>query len=384
MADVFTFPTRILFGPGSRKFLGKELSSLQAARPLVVTDRGVVASGVLDQALCALRTPPTAIFEGVHPNPTEQNVRDGARAYAEHACDSLVAVGGGSAIDAAKAIAVKATHAASLPDLHGDWRKIRPQIPALIAVPTTAGTGSEVGYAAMIMLEDLQRKVPIFSPHLMPKVAVCDPELTLGLPRSLTAGTGMDALSHCVEAYLSKRFQPLCDGLVLEGLRRVRQALVRAFQDGADLDARSDMMLAATMGGVGLQKGLGVAHALAHAMASDVSLHHGTAAAVLLPHAIRFNAEAAGQRICHLALALGCSLSGNEPVAAAHQLGTYVTNMAAQIRMPLGLRDLGVAEDHFDAIVDRALEDVSLQTNPRECTAEDLHQLLTLAWHPNA
>ena len=379
MADVFTFPTRILFGAGARKFLGRELAALKATRPLVVTDRGVVASGVLDQALSALRDPPSAIFDAVEANPTQHHVRAGAAAYAEHRCDSVVAVGGGSAMDAAKAIAIKATHAASLADLEKDWRKIHAPVPTLVAMPTTAGTGSEVGYAALITLEDPSRKATLFSPHLIPKLAVCDPELTLGLPRSLTAGTGMDALSHCVESYLSTHFQPLCDGVVLEGLRHVRDGLVRAFEDGADMEARTHMMLAALMGGVGMQKGLGAAHALAHAISSQIAVHHGTLMAVLLPHAIRLNAEAVGPRLCEMALALGCSASGNEPHTVADELARHVRHIANQVRLPGHLTDLGVPEHRLDGIVSLALADPSLRTNPRECSADDLHGLLTAA-----
>ena len=384
MADIFTFPTRILFGPGSRKFLAKELSALGAQRPLIVSDLGVTASGVLDQALHAIGEQPEAFFGGVDSNPTEQNVREGARVYAEHQCDSIVAVGGGSTIDAGKAIAVKATHAPPLADLHADWRKIHAPLPPVIAIPTTAGTGSEVGYATVIALDGLQRKVTIISPHLLPSVAICDPELTRGLPRSLTAGTGMDALSHCVEAYLSTRCQPLCDGIVLEGLRYVRTGLLRAFRNGADLDARGEMMLAAMMGGVGIHKGLGVAHALVHAIGSEVPVHHGTAMAVLLPHAIRFNAEAAGAKIVALARALGTSLSATEPRAAADQLAGHVRDLGAQMRLPSCLGDLGLGGERFDATVGKALEDPALRTNPRPCGEPELQTLLEQAAEPEA
>lgn len=370
MIATFAFPTRIRFGPGAVETLGEEMASFGMRRPLLVTDAGLVASAVF--ARIKRYVPEAVVFSDVQPNPTESNVLDGAELYVSEDCHGLIGVGGGSALDAAKAIRLKVTHPlplAEYDDLAGGWKKITPDLPPYIAIATTSGTGSEVGRSAVITLEKTNRKTVIFSPYLIPSVAIDDPELTLDLPPQVTAGSGMDAYTHNVEAYLSKEFHPICDAIALEGARLASEWLPRVMEQPKDLEARGAMMMAAIMGAIAFQKGLGATHSLAHPLSSEFGMHHGTANAVLLPHVLEFNSEASKDRLQTLARRLNVSCVIER---------TRELNRICGIRERL--RDYGVAQESLETLAAKAFADGCHQSNPRACTAEDLLFLYRKAW----
>ncbi len=319
ITSIFSFPTRIVFGPGAVRELGSEAKTLGIARPLLVTDRGLAACGLAEQVLAELRRSSLAptLFEDVDPNPVEKNVMDGVEAYRRGKCDGLIGLGGGSSIDVAKAIRLAETHPLPLEEyddqLDGS-AKIRDDVPPMIAIATTAGTGSEVGRSTVIILKSTDRKTVIFSPYLMPNVALADPELTVGMPPKITAGTGLDALTHNVEAYLALGYHPMCDAIALQGAKLAVQNLPRAVQNGKDMEARSNMMMAAMMGAVAFQKGLGAVHSLAHPLSSIANLHHGTTNGILLPHVLEFNLPVSEERLRDLARSM--DLAGSQWSAA--------------------------------------------------------------------
>ena len=291
MADIF-YLSHIRFGYGVLAELAAALAGLGVTRPLLVTDAGVRAAGLLDRVLAACPAV-AAVYDATPTNPTEAAVEAAVALYRAEGCDGVIAVGGGSPIDLAKGVALLAAHPGPLATyaaILGGIPKITAATAPVIAIPTTAGTGSEVGRAALITLAD-GRKLGFISPHLIPKAAICDPELTLGMPAWLTAATGMDAVTHCVETYLSPRFNPPAEAIALDGLARAVGAIERAVADGADRTARQEMMMAALEGGLTFQKGLGAVHALSHPLGGlkAPSLHHGTLNAVLLPAVLRFN-----------------------------------------------------------------------------------------------
>ncbi len=318
MISRFSFPTRIVFGAGAVRELGNEARQLGITRPLVVTDHGVVACGLAEQILAEARRAGLAhtLFAEVNPNPVEKNVQEGLEAYRRENCDSVIGLGGGSPIDAAKAIRLAVTHPFPLEqydDQLDGGARIRGDVPPMIAIATTAGTGSEVGRSTVIILKATDRKTVIFSPHLMPNVALADPELTLGMPPKITAGTGLDALTHNVEAYLALGYHPLCDAIALQGAKLALRYLARAVHNGKDLEARSNMMMAAMMGAVAFQKGLGAVHSLAHPLSSITNLHHGTTNGILLPHVLEFNRPVSEERLRDLAVAMELDGSQGQP-----------------------------------------------------------------------
>ena len=368
--------TRIEIEFGASRLLPAECSRLGLRRPLVVTDAGVRAAGVLDQALAAFAAPP-AIFDRTPPNPTEAAVRLAVAQLRDQGCDGLVAIGGGSSIDLAKGVAIAATHEGPLKrwaTIEGGAIDISSKVLPLIAVPTTAGTGSEVARGAILIVDD-GRKLGFHNWVLLPKVAICDPELTLALPPALTAATGMDAIAHCIETFLAPAFNPPADGIALEGLRRGWGAIERATRDGRDRDARLDMMCASVHGALAFQKGLGAVHSLSHALGGlEPRLHHGTLNAVFLPAVIRFNAAADSvrreNRIARLAHAMG--LAGRDADAVADA----ITALNARLGLPSGLTAMGVGPELDERIVERALPDHCHKTNPRIASAADYHALL--------
>src|SRR5579884_2958016 len=302
----YSFPTTILFGPGAVSRLPQECERRAMRRPLIVTDGGLSMTPVM--ARIRELVPGAPVFSAVDPNPTEQNVLDGVAFYREHGCDSLIGVGGGSPLDAAKAIRLKVTHPLELAEYDdniGGDAKITADVPPYIAVATTAGTGSEVGRSTVITIAANNRKTVIFSPHLMPSLAIDDPELTLDMPPHITAGTGMDAFTHNVEAYLSKGYHPICDAIAIAGARLVWENLPRVMCDPRNLEARGNMMIAAMMGAIAFQKGLGAVHSLAHPLSSEAGMHHGTSNAVLLPVVLEFNRSAVPDRFRDLEHQLG-------------------------------------------------------------------------------
>jgi alcohol dehydrogenase class IV len=367
--------TQIEFDFGALAQLGAQCDRAGMARPLIVTDAGVCAAGLLAAVVDALSGRPHAVFGDTPSNPTEAAVRAAAKAYRAGQCDGLIALGGGSAIDCAKGVAIVATHPGPLKTyatIEGGSPRITERVSPLIAIPTTAGTGSEVARGAIVIVDD-GRKLGFHSWYLMPKAAICDPALTLGLPPRLTAATGMDAIAHCMETFMAPAFNPPADGIALEGLRRGWSHIERATQDGSDHDARLNMMAASVHGAMAFQKGLGCVHSLSHSLGGiDPRTHHGTLNAIFLPAVIRFNAGADSvqgeRRLARMAQAMG--LEATADVAAA------VQSMTARLGLPTGLRELGVIESMFEQIIGRALLDHCHGTNPRIATAEDYRKIL--------
>lgn len=367
--------TQIQFDFGAIRLLRSECERVGIARPLVVTDAGVRAAGILQKALDALDGLPSAVFDQTPSNPTEAAVRAAAALYASERCDGLVAVGGGSAIDCAKGVAIAATHEGPLKTyatIEGGSPKITERVAPLIAVPTTSGTGSEVARGAIVIVDD-HRKLGFHSWHLMPKAAICDPELTLGLPPRLTAATGMDAVAHCMETFMSAAFNPPADGIALDGLERAWNYLERATKDGSDREARLNLMSASMQGAMAFQKGLGCVHSLSHSLGGiDPRLHHGTLNALFLPAVIRFNAGADSvqkeQRLQRMARAMHLDSPGD--------LGVAIRDMNQRLGLPGGLAEVGVTADVFEQVIDGAMADHCHQTNPRLASREDYRAML--------
>ncbi len=385
MINRFSFPTRIIFGAGALRELGGEAKLLNIARPLLVTDRGVVACGLAAQVLEEARRAglsPT-LFEDVNPNPVEKNILDGLEAYRRGNCDGVIGLGGGSAIDVAKAIRLVVTHPFPLEqydDKIDGGVNIRANIPPMIAMATTAGTGSEVGRSTVIILKSNERKTVIFSPFLMPNVALADPELTVGMPPKITAGTGLDALTHNVEAYLALGYHPLCDAIALQGAKLSMQNLARAVANGKDLEARSNMMMAAMMGAVAFQKGLGAVHSLAHPLSSIANLHHGTTNGILLPHVLEFNRTTSESRLRDLAIAMELEGAQGTAAEAAMALIERLRQLLSEVGIPSTLSALGVTRDLIPVLALKAMEDACHQSNPRRCTETDMIMLYEKAF----
>ncbi len=373
MPPTFHYLTDVYFEPGAIRQLPEILDRLGIKRPLIVTDPGVVAAGILAQ-MPDLSS--AFVFADVDSNPTETNVERGLERYHSSACDGLIAVGGGSPIDCAKVISVLVTHAPPLERyafLKGGLERISGQKPAVVAVPTTAGTGSEVGRGALITFRN-GRKWALLSPKLIPQASLCDPLLTLGLPPWLTAGSGMDAISHCVETFLSPRWNPVAEAIALDGLERAVKHLRTAVRVGTNVEARSEMLLAAVQGGLTFQKGLGAVHSLSHPLGSlqHRRLHHGTLNAVMLPHVLRFNAEACPEKISRLGETLRISSPAVVP--------DFFATLAHEIGLPTRLRDLSVPWDEVEAQSQAAFEDHSGATNPKPLSVEVCRELYRLAY----
>lgn len=376
--SVFSFPTRVIFGAGALAELNTEICRFGMRRPLLVTDSGVARAGHVERVKSAAGNVALAIFEGVSPNPTEANILDGLEHYRLENCDGIIALGGGSPLDAAKVIRLAATHPLPL-EQYDDQRAgsslINNNLPPLIAIPTTSGTGSEVGRSAVIVLKATDRKTVIFSPHLIPNVALDDPELTIAMPPAITAGTGLDALTHNVEAYLATGYHPMCDAIALSGTRLAVQNIAAAVHRGRDLSARSNMMMASMMGAVAFQKGLGVVHSLAHPLSSIGGLHHGTTNGVLLPYVMEFNRPACEERIRDLALAMDLDVA-HEPVShAATAAIERVRKLLREIGVPGRLSQLGIERAMIPALSKKAVEDACHLSNPRPCTEVDMVRL---------
>ncbi len=375
MAQIL-YVTNILIDFGALAQLKAECERIGIARPLIVTDAGVKAVGLLDKALAALPGLQPAVFDQTPSNPTEAAVRAAVEVYRQAGCDGLIALGGGSAIDCAKGVAIASTHEGPLKTyatIEGGSPKITDRVPPLIAVPTTAGTGSEVARGAIVIVDD-GRKLGFHSWHLVPRTALLDPELTLGLPPMLTAATGMDAIAHCMETFMAPPFNPPADGIGLDGLQRGWAHIERATKDGQDREARLNMMSASMQGAMAFQKGLGCVHSLSHSLGGvNPRLHHGTLNAVFLPAVIRFNAEAESMKKDHrlqrMAHAMGLASGSDVPEA--------VKDMSARLGLPSGLGAMGVTPDLFDRVIEGALADHCHKTNPRLASADDYRTMLT-------
>ena len=371
--------TQVQLDFGALALLPQELDRAGIARPLVVSDAGVRAAGLLDRALATLAGRPHSIFDATPSNPTEKAVRAAVDAYRSGDCDGLVAIGGGSSIDLAKGVAIAATHDGALATyatIEGGSAKITEKVAPLIAIPTTAGTGSEVARGAIVIVDD-GRKLGFHSWHLVPKTAICDPELTLGLPAFLTAATGMDAIAHCMETFMAPAVNPPADGIALDGLERAWSHIERATRDGSDRDARFHMMSASMQGALAFQKGLGCVHSLSHSLGgANPKLHHGTLNAMFLPAVVRFNASAPSiakerrlERMAH-AMALGPTDSPADAIADA------IRAMNRRLGLPSGLAALGVERSMVERIIDGAMADHTHKTNPRVATRDDYARML--------
>jgi len=362
-----SYLTRIEFDFGALARIAEILDQLAVKRPLVVTDPGLARLGLVNR-LMDLLEPDTALFADTPANPTEDAVISASALYKKQGCDGIIAFGGGSSIDLAKGVRLLTGHEPPLAQyalIEGGLARIHGRIAPMVAIPTTSGTGAEVGRAAVLNLSD-GRKVGIISPHMIPSVALCDPELTLGLPAFLTAATGMDALSHCLETFWSAAINPPADAIALDGLARTFRALPVAVQYGADRQARWDMMMGSVQGALAFQKGLGAIHSLTHSLGAikSLNLHHGTLNAILAPAVARFNREVMGWKWDHLT-----KLLDGEPDQTLAALNR-------SIGIPHSLGVLGVTRAHIDEVVVGALRDHCHRTNPRPATAEDYAQLI--------
>jgi len=372
------YVTQIQFDFGAVKLLKQECERVGITRPLIVTDAGVKAAGLLQKALDALPGVTVAVFDQTPSNPTEAAVRAAVEVYRSQRCDGLIAVGGGSSIDCAKGVAIAATHEGPLKTyatIEGGSPKISERVAPIIAVPTTSGTGSEVARGAILIVDD-HRKLGFHSWHLVPKAAICDPELTLGLPAGLTAATGMDAIAHCMETFMAPAFNPPADGIGLDGLQRAWAHIERATKDGSDREARLNLMSASMQGAMAFQKGLGCVHSLSHSLGGvNPRLHHGTLNAMFLPAVVRFNAAAESiqkeNRLQRMAHAMGLACGSDIPEA--------ITDMNARLGLPTGLAAMGVETGWFDKIIAGAMADHCHKTNPRIATADEYRAMLQQA-----
>jgi alcohol dehydrogenase class IV len=373
----FCFPTTIRFGVGARHEIPMTLQQVQVHRPLIITDRGVAPLPFFQALIDAIAQSglDTAVFHDLGGNPVKSQVTAGVQTFQAHQADAVVSIGGGAAMDVAKAIALMAHHPGDLFDYEDgrpDARPVDQPIPYLIAIPTTAGTGSEVGRSSVISDDETHAKKIIFSPRLLPQRVFADPELLVGLPPHITAATGMDALTHCVEAYLAQGYHPMCDGIALEGVRLVASHLATSVADGSNVEARGQMLMAAMMGAVAFQKGLGVTHSCAHALSTVYDLHHGLANALMISSAMQFNAEAVPEKLTQLAIAVGASPSPTGFI-------DWLVGLRAEIGLPQRLAEVGVEKEQLDQLVAIASADVCHSLNPRPCPPEAIREIYAAA-----
>ena len=373
---LINYITQIQFDFGAVALVQQECDRVGIRRPMIVTDSGVRAAGLIDRALAHLNNPlQVGIFDQTPPNPNEAAVRAASNMFRDGAFDGIIAVGGGSSIDLAKGVAVCATHIGPLKTfaaIEGGVARITSATAPVIAIPTTAGTGSEVGRGAVLILDD-GRKVGILSPYVVPKSAICDPELTLGLPAAMTAATGMDAIAHCMETFMAPAFNPPADGIALDGLWRAWNHIEIATREPSNREARMNMMSASMQGALAFQKGLGCVHSLSHSLGGyNPRLHHGTLNAIFLPAVIAFNSSAESMlkqnKLGRMAYAMG--------LTDASEIGPAIKEMTGRLGLPAGLSELGVTRDMFPKIIAGALADHSHNTNPRAASEQDYFQLL--------
>jgi len=375
----WNYPTAVRFGAGRIKELPQICKELGFTKPLLVTDPFLAAQPMTQNVVEALRGAGlgVGVFSDVRSNPNDANVEAGLKVLKAGAHDSVIAFGGGSALDAGKVIAFMAGQTRPMWDFEdiGDWwTRADPRgIAPVIAVPTTAGTGSEVGRAGVITQAATHAKKVIFHPGMMPKVTICDPELTVGMPPKITAGTGMDALAHCLEAYCAPSYHPMADGIAVEGMRLVKEYLPRAYQNGGDLEARAHMMSAAAMGATAFQKGLGAIHALSHPVGALYDTHHGMTNAVFMPYVLVFNRPAIETKIARLAAYLGLGPNFDAFLA-------WVMELRRELGVPHTLKEFGVDDSKFDLVAKMAPEDPTAGGNPVPVTEAAAHTLLDKAY----
>ncbi len=374
----FSFPTTIHFGAGARALAGAHLRDRGLRRPLIVTDKDLAALPLMNDLKAGLESAGLAVnvYGGAFGNPTGSQVMNGAAAYKAHDADCVIGVGGGAALDVAKVVGLLATHPGDVMEYVWDHPQVRAidaaALPYFVALPTTSGTGSEVGRSSVISEEDTHVKRVIFSPAILAKVVFADPELTLGLPPAVTAATGMDALTHNIESYLSPAYHPLCDGIALEGTRIAARALLLAVREPGNLQARADMMMSSMMGAIAFQKDLGAVHSCAHALGTVCDLHHGLANALMIEPVMSYNREAVPHKFVELAHVVGvASVSGFVP---------WLARLKYRIGIPPGLAVAGVKREHFPRLVEIATQDICHQTNPRPCEAADFERFFAEAY----
>ena len=371
----WSYPTAVRFGAGRIAEIAAACAAAGITKPLLVTDRGLAGMEITTRTLDLLEAAGLgrAMFADVDPNPNEKNAEAGVRVYREGGHDGVIAFGGGSGLDLGKVVAFLAGQSRPIWDFEdiGDWwtRADADAIAPVVAVPTTAGTGSEVGRASVITNSETAQKKIIFHPRMLPAVVICDPELTVGMPKFITAGTGLDAFAHCVEAFCSPHFHPMSQGIALEGMRLVKDYLPRAYADGTDIEARGQMMAAAAMGATAFQKGLGAIHALSHPIGAIYHTHHGTTNAVCMPAVLQFNRPAIADRMAMAAAYLGID-GGFDGFCA------FVDRLNDSMGIPKTLGGMGIENPDIDRIVEGALIDPSTGGNPIEMTAENTRALL--------
>ncbi|MCA3250542.1 MAG: iron-containing alcohol dehydrogenase [Pseudomonadota bacterium] len=370
----FAFPTAIAFGPGARRLVRDHLLERGLRRPLIVTDRALAALPLLAEFRGLLAGLDAGVFDGVAGNPTCAQVMAGAAAYRAHGADCVIGLGGGAALDVSKIVGLMATHEGDVLEYVWDHPQVRPianPLPHYVALPTTAGTGSEVGRSAVVSENDTHVKRTVFSPRILAQAVFADPELTLALPPAITAATGMDALTHNIESYLSPAYHPLCDGIALEGLRIGARALATAVSEPGNLPARSDMLMSSMMGAIAFQKDLGAVHACAHALSAVNDLHHGLANALMIDTVLAWNQEAVPAKFDELAHAAG--------VAGGGAFVPWLRSLKARIGITGGLAARGVTKEHLPRLVPLAARDFTAQTNPRPTVEADYERFFLQA-----
>ena len=371
----FAFPTPIQFGAGARKLVGPHLLAAGCKRPLIVTDKALGALPVLAEFRTHLGGLDVAVFSGVFGNPTCSQVMDGALAFKAHHADCVIGFGGGAALDVAKIVGLAATHDGDILEYVWDHPQVRPivhELPYFVALPTTSGTGSEVGRSSVVSENDSHLKRVVFSARILAKTVFADPELTFGLPAHVTAATGMDALTHNVESYLSPAYHPLCDGIALEGTRIAAAALLVAVKEPHNLQARSDMMMSSMMGAIAFQKDLGAVHSCAHALGAVCDLHHGLANALMIDTVLDWNYPSAPAKFDELAHV--CAVPGGGKAFVP-----WLRALKASVGITGGLAAHGVKAEHLPRLVQIATADMCHQTNPRPCTSADFEALFKAA-----
>ena len=371
----FSFPTPIKFGAGARTLVAQHLLEQGLKRPLIVTDKALGVLPVMAEFLTHLAGLDVAVFSGVFGNPTCSQVMDGAEAYKAHQADCIIGFGGGAALDVAKVVGIAATHEGDILEYVWDHPQVRPidkALPYFVALPTTSGTGSEVGRSSVVSENNTHLKRVVFSAKILAKCVFADPELTLGLPAHVTAATGMDALTHNIESYLSPAYHPLCDGIALEGTRIAAAALLAAVKEPGNLKARSDMMMSSMMGAIAFQKDLGAVHSCAHALGAVCDLHHGLANALMIDTVMAWNFEAVQGKFDELAHVCGVASGGKGFVS-------WLKQLKVSVGITGGLASHGVKPEHMARLVEIAVADICHQTNPRPCTAADFERLFRAA-----
>ena len=378
----FAVPTTIHFGAGARKLVAEHLISQGIRRPLIVTDRGIAALPLLADFVDGLAGLDAGVFSGIWGNPVRGQVDAGVAAYRAHHADAVIGLGGGAALDVAKVVAMMATNPGEVLEYAWDHPHVRPisnELPYFIALPTTAGTGSEVGRSSVISDDVTHIKKIVFSPKLLARAVFADPELTFDLPAHITADTGMDALTHNIESYLSPAYHPLCDGIALEGVRIGARALPIAVREPRNLKSRSDMLMSSMMGAIAFQKDLGATHSCAHALSTVADLHHGLANGIMIDHVMRFNLPSAVTKMAELAHVVGAAHAASTPEANAEAFVEWLVAMKAELSIPATLSAYEskrrVTRADVAALVDVAIDDICHQTNPRPCTRADFEKI---------